>query len=50
MEVLQPELKFLTDYGGDLSFYDIADITKAYKCTGMMRKHTNAYKVQRNTL
>ncbi|CAC5376686.1 PLG [Mytilus coruscus] len=33
MEVLQPELKFLTDYGSDLSYYDIKDITDAYRCT-----------------
>ena len=42
MEVLLPELKFLTNYGGDLSFYDKADINRAYKCAGMSRKHTNA--------
>ncbi|XP_076102513.1 uncharacterized protein LOC143071805 isoform X2 [Mytilus galloprovincialis] len=33
MEVLQPELKFLTYYGSDLSYYDIKDITDAYRCT-----------------
>ena len=35
MEVLQPELKFLTYYGSDLSYYDIKDITDAYRCTGI---------------
>ena len=33
-EALQPELSFLGDYESMLSFYDIADITDAYKCTG----------------
>ncbi|VDI82640.1 apolipoprotein(a) [Mytilus galloprovincialis] len=31
-EALQPDLGFLASYGSGLSFYDIADITDAYKC------------------
>ncbi|CAC5376663.1 PLG [Mytilus coruscus] len=32
-EALQPDLGFLASYGSGFSFYDIADITNAYKCT-----------------
>ena len=38
-EALQPDLGFLASYGSGLSFYDIADITDAYKCTGNSRSY-----------
>ena len=41
MEMIDKRLEFLTDKNSGLDFYDVAEITDAYQCTGILNVNSN---------